>query len=358
MLPYFLLFGVPIVYYGVASMTNNYNRQKRNQTAIILFFVGWFLLLSLRHFTVGCDIQGYLVRFQQVVKTPWGKLRDLSEKEIGYQILCKLISYITTDNQVFLMLIAVLTLCPIGYLYARESNNALLVISIFVTYLFSMYFSGLRQILAMGFAVPAYYLTKSKKPFWFILVVLLASSIHQSAIIMLLVYPIYHFKMTPVKLFFVVGLIAFVFIFSRQIFSFLLNIIGGDYEERYNELTETGAYSILLLFAIFAVYAFMVPRKGGVDKDTMGLRNILLLSVVLQCFALVNPIAMRMNYYFIIFTPILISKIATLYREKDKGLITFSVYLMTGFFLFSFFYKAYTGVDILNVFPYIPFWLN
>lgn len=65
----------------------------------------------------------------------------------------------------------------------------------------------------------------------------------------------------------------------------------------------------------------MVPQESKMDKDIIGLRNILFLSAFLQCFTLVNYWAMRMNYYFLIFLPILISKIPGCCKEQDKGII-------------------------------------
>ena len=361
MLPYFLLFAIPILYSGVSLIINentNQARIRQNRNALILFFTAWFLLLALRAGTIGVDLKNYFKMFEKTAKSPWEKIFVYDEEnvEVGYQILCKLISFISTDKQVFLAIIAILSLFPIAYLFARESKNAVLSISIFVTYLFSMYFSGLRQVLAMGFAVPAYYFTKDRKLIKFILVVLLASTFHQSALVMLIFYPIYHFKMTKARLLLVSLVLVGVFVFNQQVFSFILNVMGGRYEERYDVITSTGAYSMLILFLIFAVYAFLVPQSNKLDKDTVGLRNILLLSLAFQCFALVNSVAMRMNYYFLIFLPILIAKIPTLCREKDKKIADFSIFVMITFFIFYFFLKAYTGTDILQVFPYIPFW--
>ena len=355
MFPYFLLIGIPIVYSLIVNLIN-IEKRKRQKGIIISFFVSWIILLSLRDKSVGADITNYLIHFQKVTKTSWGNLFEINEMEYGYQILCKLISYLTSNSQVFLFIIAILSLLPICYLFCREAKNALLAITLFITYLFTMYFSGLRQVLAMSCFVPAYYFTKEKKFFKFLLMVFLATTFHSSSFIICLFYPIYHFKLTKIRALFVTLIVLIIFVFNEQIFSFLVRSMGGRYEERYGIITTTGAYRMQLLIFIFLIYAFIVPQKNKLDKDTVGLRNVLILSFVLQSFAAINPVAMRMNYYFLIFLPILIAKIPTLCREKDKKIADFSIFVMITFFIFYFFYVAYTGIDMLQIFPYIPFW--
>lgn len=360
MLPYFLLLGIPIVYslFTTRSILPDINQtsKKRERTVLIIFFVIWFLLLALRKKTVGTDIKIYLSTFKQIADTPWANLFDDTAREYGYRLLCKVISVFTTDEQVFLTIMAFITLAPLLYLYVKESENGLMTIAIFITFLFSMYFSGLRQCIAMGFMAPLYYFTKKKKPIKFIIFALLASLFHQSALVALLFYPIYHLKLTPFKLAIAILIIALSFLFSNQIFSFILKIIGGTYEERYSEIGATGAYSMVALLIIFAVYAFVVPQKNKLSSDVLGLRNILLVSVCLQGFALVNSVAMRMNYYYLLFLPILISKIPLIGKKEDKTILEISVIVIVVVFIGYFFLNAYTGADILQIYPYIPFW--
>ena len=53
---------------------------------------------------------------------------------------------------------------------------------------------------------------------------------------------------------------------------------------------------MLILFALFTVFAFIIPDELIIDKETTGLRNFLLLSLVLQMFAPLHSLAMRLNY--------------------------------------------------------------
>ena len=179
---------------------------------------------------------------------------------------------------------------------------------------------------------------------------------HTSAFIIALLYPVYHVNITKEKLFFVVPVILLVFVFNEQIFSFVIRFMGEKYEDLYSNIEETGAFTMIIFFAVFTVYAFITPQKNQLDKDTVGLRNILLLSLCLQMFAPINNIAMRMNCYFLVFLPLLIPKIGTRCHQKDKDLVRLLEILLIVFLLVYFIWTGYTGTDILEVFPYTPFW--
>jgi hypothetical protein len=96
------------------------------------------------------------------------------------------------------------------------------------------------------------------------------------------------------------------------------------------------------------------------DKETLGQRNLLLMALMLQCFAPVHVLAMRLNYYFIIFIPVLIPKILKYHKRSLKKLTIASQVVMIGFFVLYYLINTYesckTGISDLNTYPYIPFW--
>ena len=163
-----------------------------------------------------------------------------------------------------------------------------------------MMFSGVRQMLAIGIGCLAYEFTRNKKLIHFIIAVCIAITFHVSAFMLAFMYPIYNAKITKKWLGAVVPALLVIFVFNKQIFSFLATLLRRF--TRFDaEVTSTGAFTILLLFAMFAVFAFLTPNESRLDEDTIGLRNFLLFSIVIQMFAPLHMLAMRMNYYYIIF---------------------------------------------------------
>ena len=351
MLPYYLLVFIPFFVAGFGFLVN-----KKIESKIIfyLFFSLLLLVLCVRDITCGVDLTNYNLYFQEEALAPFSNKYDL---EFGFVLLELISAFFAPEFQLFLCFVAVFAIVPLLYLYKKESEIPLLTIALFITIApFSMYFSGLRQVCAMAVAVPAYYFSKRKKPICFLLTVALAMLFHQSAFILALLYPAYHLRVRRNSLFVIVPLLVGVVIFNEQIFEFLLGFLSDSYAEKYSEYESTGAYTILIVLVVFAAYSFFMPREMKLEEDVIGLRNLLLLSVLIQSFAPVHSLAMRFNYYYLIFVPILIPKIANRSSSKNKPLAKLSVVAMCCFFTVYFFYYAYTSEDILNIYPYVPFW--
>jgi hypothetical protein len=277
------------------------------------------------------------------------------DHEFGYKLLNKLIGAVANNYQVLLVITAVICVYPLWYFYKRESENQLLTIALFMTVApYMMYFSGIRQAIAMSLGIPVWYAVKNKKLWWFIAIVIFAMQFHTSAFMLFLLYPLYYAKITKKWLWFVVPGMIVVFIFRTPIFRFLITALWQEYE-----LTAaTGATNILILLVLFGLYSYIIPNEGAMDQDTTAMRNILLLSIVLQIFAMLHPLSMRMNYYFLIFVPILIPKIASRSKIQFAQISKLSIVVMTAYFMCYFVSRVITDDDALNIFPYIPFWRN
>ena len=179
MLPYYLMLGIPLfISLFYAGNSQKMENNKKQKIILSLFFVILLLILVLRHRTVGVDIENYLNMFLRTSKMSFQRIIDFYENERGYYILNKLISYITTDKQWFIVIMALLTTIPVAILYVKESENAMLTIAIFITISnFPILFSGLRQAMALSVIAISYYFVKNKKLVWFVLCVLLAINI-------------------------------------------------------------------------------------------------------------------------------------------------------------------------------------
>jgi hypothetical protein len=241
--------------------------------------------------------------------------------------------------------------------YKENAVMPFLTILLFVVVApFSMLFSGLRQVIAMMFVVPAWHCAKRKKLFPFIITVLLAIGFHNSAFIIIAIYPLYHLKITKKWLLFIVPAMVGIYIFNEQIFLLMAELWGGDYYESYGTTYNTGAYAMLALFILLAVISYVLPDNEKLDNDTLAMRNYLLLVVFLQIFTPINGMIMRMNYYYLLFVPALIPKILASSKTRFYQVGQLAVFVMGVFFLFYYIINMYTGADILRVYPYVPFW--
>ena len=331
----------------------NHNDFKKSKSrAITFFFILMMLLLACKAATVGNDTSNYYHMFDNACKSSWSA-GIANNSEFGFFVLEKLISYVSTDSKFYMAIIAVITVIPLMLLYRNYVEDAPLTIVLFINMsTFAMFFSGIRQGLCIALGAIAFYFAKNKKLIPFILLIAVAFTIHNSSFMLAFMYPLYHFKITKKWLWFVVPTIAIIFVFNKPIFNFLGTFIS-DY---YTVSTEsTGAYTMIVLFLLFATVSYLFPDDGALDKDTIALRNFLLLALVIQLFAPLNNIAMRMNYYYLIFIPLLIPKIIKCSSFKWIQLAKLARVVMIVFFIGYFFYSL-INIDSLHVYPYKFFW--
>lgn len=356
MFPYYILVGTPLLFSFFYSLYDNgLQAKKKKNYNIIIFFVIYFFLLAFRDTSVGIDLPNYIYYFNRVESMGWKAIVDYNAVELGYLFLNKAIQYISKDFQVFLGVAAAICCIPMAFLYYKESENGVISILLYLTStsIFVLNFSGLRQAIAITFAVPAYYAVKNKKIFKFILFVFLASLFHSSAWIMLAMYPIYRIKVDIKKMIFILTpIIIFVFAFRTQIFNFLLTFLSEEYQERYGNTTATGAIMTILLIGLFVVFSFIFIDEEKITDDINGLRVFLIFSFVLQLFSTIHYTAMRFNYYFLLFLPLTVTKVMKNSRKQDGNIMLIIKTIFIIFFTFYFFYSAYTDEDILQVFPY------
>ena len=363
MAAYYLLLGVPLLLKLFYSfMESNYpsiEYKKRNDKIVtVTFFVIYFFLLALRSNYVGADSSNYEYMFDTINSYSWEDCWQYSD-EYGYVLLNKLIGSLGFSYQWFVAIVALITVLPLAKLYHSDCENALFAISIFINLsVFDMFFSGHRQSIAIALAILAYQYTKEKKLLKFLLCVLIAYFFHHSAFAILLMYPVYHVKITKKWIFVIAPIVGLIFLFRRQIFTVALDNFFQRYIDRYGYIQETGAFTVFILFILFMMYTFVAIDDNNLDKETIGLRNILVLATCIQTFASTHALAMRINYYFIPFIPVLMTKVYYRSNKWDRNIVKLIAAGMMLFFMSYFFYKAYTGDDILQLFPYIPFWGN
>ena len=353
MVPYIILLTVPILLHPFTRETS-INRFRLDRIPLFLFFAFLTVLVMLRHRNVGNDTNNYIYLFEKFANMGWSRLtKDFTE--IGYKLFNKLLSLISKEPRFFLAMIGFAVSAMIYPTYRRLCVDPPLTIVLFcVMSIFPMMLSGIRQMMAIGFGMIAYAFVRRRKPILFLLMVAAAMSFHTSAFMLLFMYPLFHARINKKWAFFSIPALVIAFVFNRQIFG-LLGALLQSFTKYEATLTATGAYSMLILFASFVVFSFVIPDDALLDDETIGLRNFLLLSLVLQMFAPLNFLAMRMNYYYIAFIPLLLPRIIACASVRYRSIAAWARNIMVVFFFVYFFVRANSGITLRTV-PYHFFW--
>ncbi len=358
MIPYYVLMGAPLLFALFHSFSQDrplHPLPKKNYT-VLLFFVIYFVLLALRREDIGVDTASYVRVFERIDDYSWERATLSTRWEIGFVVFTKTLGLFISSPQIYLAVIAAICVFPLGYLYYHESEDDITAIALFLIFpVFIMLFSGLRQSVAIAFAPAVYYAARKRHLWRALLLAGIATLFHNSALVLFILYPLYHMKLRPKHLYWLIPGYLFTFFNSARLYFLITPLFGADYAARYNEITQTGGTTMIILFSLFVIYAFLAPDESKMDADCLGLRNILVLVLFIQMFSPISPLTMRMNYYFLPFVPLLIPKIThriTRINQRYVQLIKIGLAL---FFLVYHLLKI-RSVDSLNIYPYTFFW--
>ena len=203
--------------------------------------------------------------------------------ERGFIVPMKLLSDVTSDYQVMFVIIAlIITAAVMLYIYFYSEKPYL---SIFFFLTFGLFFNSMdfmRQMIAAGVILYALQFVKKKQFIRFLALVLFASVIHVSALVMIPFYFILRIKMDWLTLGIYSGVTVFYFLFSNDILDFVTNYFYKTYDPMMNSEMMVGSNPIYsLFFAVFFMLAFLV-RKELREKDQFN--NILLNCMFFMAF--------------------------------------------------------------------------
>lgn len=367
MIPYFLLLLFSFLFCFVAKTNEKHKYiigagetvSQNNFAVPIFFFIVW-LLLACRSVDVGIDTSVYKQMFDFYSKQSFAYLFN-DDPEPLYRLLNWLVGRFTDDFHIYLAIVAAITVIPIYVLYKQDRRHSYLKIVLFANLsVFVMLFSGLRQAIAMSIGLIAYSFVKKKKLIAFLITVIIAMGFHTSAFMLFAMYPLYYLRLKKKHIYIIVPLIAIVYIFNKPIFGVLFDIMTL-FETRFDEIamSNTSAMTMIIVFVAFTLFAYIIPDDENVDAEFIGLRNYLLLATLLQCFTPLHTLAMRMNYYYILFVPIIIPKVVEHTSVRWKQVAKVAEIVLCVFFTLYFvlnIVSSYGENGLLKTVPYIPFW--
>ena len=201
----------------------------------LIVFGALALFMGLRSISVGCDLLQYLHRYEisrAMIEYPM-------EKGFNY------FSYFFHDIlhssfHLFLFVISCVTCLSLFVLFLRYSQDISFSLLLYITIgTFTMALSGLRQTMAMSIAWLAIYFVEKRRLLIFIALILLASTFHNSAVIFLVVYPLWGWRLSRKQCF----LITLVTLSSYFWNSLLLPLIKFIQPFKYDYLDLSVGYN-------------------------------------------------------------------------------------------------------------------
>lgn len=344
---------VLLLAYVIADRTTE-DKDKRDRFFCIVFFSGIFLLLALRHPSMGIDLghdryYGYLPSFDKLAAMSWQEIFTLDEwlnYERGYVLFNKLIGSIFQNRQFFLAAVAFVSLFPVFFIIYRESKDRVLSCFIYLGLpVFCLLYSGLRQNIAIGIVLLSLYCMRKKKPIPFILLVLLASTFHDSALLFLVAYPLYYLRINRAVRTVTLALLPLVYLLRVPLMELVFLVLG-----RPAAIEDTGAVFLFLLFSVLYVLLFLLSDDS---EEHNGLLNLFFVACLIQALAGLYNTATRLGYYFTF--PLLFLLPSIFAKEESQSTRTIlRVGGVLAFCAIGLYFIATTDWAIAN--PYYFFW--
>jgi len=308
----------------------------RNQGILLTLFAIVLIFLSgFRAIDVGTDTIHYKTYFDRIASG-----ENLSV-EIGWITLNKIIQLFDGSYQLLVFLVSLLTIIPIYFTLKKHSVNPLFSLFLYFTLYFYFYsFNISRQTLAISFVLLAFTYLLNKKKVVYILLILLASTFHTSALITLPLLFVH--KIPDIKIIYVVSIViaAFIGLLSTNlIFSQISHTAYSGYVDKIELKNVAGNASYLLILNTFFIFILLITKKRELFF------KIFFIYVVLSNLIIRIPFSNRLLLYFAIIQILYLPQLIYNSEEKNKPILI-SIIILYAYIIFM------TSLKSGDIFPY------
>ena len=342
---------------------NFFKTKYTDLTIIYLFtcFLTLTLLCGLRDKTIGTDTIAYVDTFLNrniLLRTIDGQ----SKFEIGYTTLVKFISSFTSNENVFIFILALLTYYFTYYYIKNNCNGAYeLAVLAYMPFLNYINFSALRQGLALAIGINSLRYIKDRKWLQASVIIVIASLFHSTALILFAFIPLSLTSWTRRK----VGIGAICSALVVVFFDPIVNIVLRFFPiyRRYwqsswmtSDKSNIGIFAIMVMaFCVFTIINLF--RRKDLQEDEVKELTVYLVGsifcLVLNLLGRQYGLFSRVARYYI---PCVIVLIVDIYKYLLININLKKIYfLIIACFMGVYFYVIMSN-DVYGIFPYKFFW--
>lgn len=315
---------ISIVFVGLLFFIHKRSIDNEWRVNAFINFIAFVLIFQsgLRNVAVGSDTYAYYNAFERVYELSWTEILnnfkyvyiDGEGKDAGYPLIQKIFQIIVHNYRLFLIAVAIFIFSRIAKLMKYYLNSYSEVFESYLVYLLLFYnfmsITGIRQSLSVSIGIWCYFLIKQKKMCQFLILAIIAFTIHKSAIVLFL-FPI--ILRLSVKTIFKYSMILLaISLIFRSLFVAITREAAG-YEVFFEAATPWKLIFLFSFVSILIIYQYVYKDKGSKNSE---LTKLFLPTIAMIPLLGNDSIFMREVYYFSIFSIILIPKIIERYCGK------------------------------------------
>lgn len=300
---------------------------------------------------VGTDFQNYVSIFEGINKFSISNF-SLKRVEPGYLLLNRVIGILFGNFSVILhFIIALLTIFFIIKIIYEKSYNCFISIYLFISFcLFYSIMNQSRQGLAISITLYSIkYLINDKRIKYFI-TILIATTIHYSAIVMLLLLFVYNLEVNfkVIKRYIFISIIALLNI--NIIISLLQYTKYSIYLGSKYDITQGNSVVINLIFRLILLFIVLYFKKECNKNLYVNiLYHMAMLCTLFQCLAVKSSLFARITTYFFISYILLIPEVIRGINNKNLRILTyFCIIICFAIYHYMYFTLMKVGLGVQN----------
>lgn len=351
MIPYIVL----MIFNFILNSILKVNRSKQGQK-IYIFLMGVMLVAvsGFRTIDIGVDTSQFCINFVRISNcTSLSDAIAITRYESGFVLFCYFLSRISNDYQILIFCSSLIITISVLDFIKKNSRDIAFSIYFYITMsFFGMYMNIMRQALAIAIFLWAYdYFYKEKKYLKFFIGVVLASTFHSTALVLLALplISLIKFKTKPMLL--TVGASILLFVFERQIVTQIAILSGySGYLTKGNYFGSNYFGALLLFLVNLMFFIFCYLHKNSFDIQEQDLLKVSFVSLVLTLCTMQISIVGRIAEFFNVFNILLVPNILRGTNSIDnKRLLRFCIVI------FLFIYWAVIGIYRPEWYGVIPY---
>lgn len=235
-----------------------------------------------------------------------------------------------TNYTTFLLVVACLSILPVGYVVSKYSKNVCFSFLLFYSSILfhTLEFAAERQAIAFGGVILAFHFLMKRNLKAYILIMFLSFFFHRSSIIFFPCYWLYDLKLDKKTILIWIGILVGMFVFGSIVLTYLNSFWRQEYDVSEEEVGGARYFLLQCVIVALGFYKYKLFNNNYLIKVPFLIYSI---SVLLWPILRINPALFRLTYYFDFFVAIFIPNFIfalSAHKNLRRALIAISVFMM------------------------------
>lgn len=284
------------------SLILNSKSEKNKKTylrivAIILIFVVGSRNAEINY---GSDVNNYFRLFQNAILMDWTQFESISTMEKGYLLISFILAKLIPWAQIIMYAQASFCIITVLYFIYKNTENVQLATIFFICFgPFQFFLTGFRQAIAMCIGLIMFEFAKKKKFVKYVILLLLAISIHKTAIVLTPLYFLVNIKNTAINNMAVIIVSIVLTAFSRNFVDLGNEFFDRDYEGIFFGSALGGIIQIAI-YIITLTLCLLVKKSKTEDErnKNIALMRTLVVGSAVYAMRFEALVLERVSFYF------------------------------------------------------------